>query len=398
MTIGEYFGKTKGTFPEVGAVGVESGWMNAGTLDVPNGKLWAGDPWVVDQQSGWAMTLPKGVYRVQVKGMDFKGHRRTARVRAFLKRVTKPTLGESCGQTGTDSAWVALFDLGAYRKAVTTKRAKDYEEDLENITKDEGIGVLGMQYGSNRFDMALQPSGLGDGTFTVYPLLDKGKPVGMEVEFLPPRFALEKPIPGAGGGGSDGKSKPKVDKARRAREKEFLRACEKGKFDVVKRLLKEDRDLINARGELGMSSSNSPLLLAAIFGHKDIAEALIKASHPVDVVEDSGQTPLMWACRRSYVDVVRLLLEHGADVNAKDEYKATPLHFAACPGIGNADIVRLLIDAGADHKAKDDDGRTALSEAKSSDGFGLRDDPKFSEKQADLKRVIEFLTAHAKKR
>src|SRR5688500_6141090 len=139
MTIAQYFAKTKGTWPKVGVAGVESEWMDAGTLEVPNGQLWAGDPWVVDKRNGCAVRLPRGTYRVQVKGMHFKGHRRTARVRALLKGTAKPARGTACGRMGTDCGWISLFDLAAYKKAVTAKRAAAYESDLTDITKMDGM-------------------------------------------------------------------------------------------------------------------------------------------------------------------------------------------------------------------------------------------------------------------
>jgi ankyrin repeat protein/tRNA A-37 threonylcarbamoyl transferase component Bud32 len=57
-------------------------------------------------------------------------------------------------------------------------------------------------------------------------------------------------------------------------------------------------------------------------------------------------------------DVVKLLLDKGADVNAKDREGRTALMWAASSG--NVDIVKILLDAGADISAKNEDGETAL--------------------------------------
>src|SRR5438874_8255237 len=126
MTIDEYWAKSKGRFPKAGVAGVESEWMDAGTLRVTEGKLWAGDPQMMDANHGCIVCAPKGIYRVQVKGMDFKGHKRSARVRAFLKSIAKPTLGKSFGQTGTDSGWIGLCDYPTYQKAVSATYAGEY--------------------------------------------------------------------------------------------------------------------------------------------------------------------------------------------------------------------------------------------------------------------------------
>ena len=63
------------------------------------------------------------------------------------------------------------------------------------------------------------------------------------------------------------------------------------------------------------------------------------------------------------VDVVRQLIDHGADVAARDETGLTSLHLAAFSG--SFDIVRLLIDHGADVTAQDGCSVTPLHYASS---------------------------------
>ena len=58
------------------------------------------------------------------------------------------------------------------------------------------------------------------------------------------------------------------------------------------------------------------------------------------------------------LDVARLLIEHGAEVDARDEFGTTPLHAAVVRG--SLDVVRLLIELGADIEAKSADGVTPL--------------------------------------
>ncbi|MEW5906737.1 MAG: ankyrin repeat domain-containing protein [Elusimicrobiota bacterium] len=63
-----------------------------------------------------------------------------------------------------------------------------------------------------------------------------------------------------------------------------------------------------------------------------------------------GSTPLHAAAESGALDTARLLIERGADVNARGTWggvqKNTPLHYAAC--VGHASMVRLLLEKGAD--------------------------------------------------
>lgn len=93
------------------------------------------------------------------------------------------------------------------------------------------------------------------------------------------------------------------------------------------------------------------LLAAAAAGSAARVEASLEL-HP-DIIDERalipGHTGLRTALHHAirYADVVRILLDHGADPNIRDEGDyAMPLHFAA--EIGDIDIIRMLIEHGAD--------------------------------------------------
>jgi ankyrin repeat protein len=85
-------------------------------------------------------------------------------------------------------------------------------------------------------------------------------------------------------------------------------------------------------------------------------------------VEPVGATPLYVAALEGHVAVVTLLLDNGAAIEAKAEDGGTPLAIAAQQG--NLEVVRLLLEKGAVVDAKDNNGVTPLARAAQSwDGF-----------------------------
>jgi len=87
-------------------------------------------------------------------------------------------------------------------------------------------------------------------------------------------------------------------------------------------------------------------------------------------------TALHYACKLNYSDVAAILLEHGADPNAKSEIDDNPIH--CCVQNGNAEILDLLISHGADARYTTDLGETAF------DNW-----PSDADKQSALAKVFE---------
>jgi len=122
--------------------------------------------------------------------------------------------------------------------------------------------------------------------------------------------------------------------------------------------------LLRGNEELGLMSDplGSDLDAAAKSGHLFKLVELLAQGADVNIRNDYGATPLIEASLRGYQSMVRILLEHGADVGTADTvFGATALNFAALTG--QAGVVELLLKWGADVNARDFDGRTALFEA-----------------------------------
>ena len=150
-------------------------------------------------------------------------------------------------------------------------------------------------------------------------------------------------------------------------------ACENGSAPVVERLLSAGVSP-NTTGPLGETA----LHLCARTGRPEAVKALIARGATVDTIENwRGQTPLMWAAAEGHADTMRLLIEAGADLNARSSIIVwerqrteeprdkwlppgglTPLLYAARDG--KLESAKVLISAGADVNIVDPDLHTAL--------------------------------------
>ena len=144
-----------------------------------------------------------------------------------------------------------------------------------------------------------------------------------------------------------------------------------GMVDRVHGLLEQEPGLVNVPGE----SNLLPMTVAAEFGQRDVAEVLIQHGAEVTLTQACGlgildrvktlveknrdavnqvegaDAPLIAASRNGHVDIVRYLLEQGADVNlAAKEYvhDIQAINQASMAGTASADVIDLLAEAGAD--------------------------------------------------
>lgn len=99
----------------------------------------------------------------------------------------------------------------------------------------------------------------------------------------------------------------------------------------------------------------SPLMMASLRGHTDLVRKLIaRDAH----VNKPGWAPLHYAATRGHLEVMALLLEHHAFIDAQSPNGTTPLMMAAHYGTPAA--VKLLLEAGADTAMRNELGLTAI--------------------------------------
>ncbi|QXZ08427.1 ankyrin repeat domain-containing protein [Comamonas sp. Y33R10-2] len=119
---------------------------------------------------------------------------------------------------------------------------------------------------------------------------------------------------------------PKIDVnlASRQNETPLMMACLKGHIKLVKELIKRGAD-VNREGWAPLhyaASADTPQTL-------DIIKLLLEESAYIDAASPNGSTPLMMAAQYSSESVVKLLLQEGADLNLRNQLKLNAADFAA---------------------------------------------------------------------
>jgi ankyrin repeat protein len=96
-----------------------------------------------------------------------------------------------------------------------------------------------------------------------------------------------------------------------------------------------------------VDSTGNRLLHDAVDAGPEAVSILLEAGVEADAVNHEGNTPLIYAGMTDFPEVIRLLLDHGADPNAINTMTPSESALVRAKRGGNAAIIQLLEDAGA---------------------------------------------------
>uniref|UniRef100_A0A1B0DGC2 Uncharacterized protein n=1 Tax=Phlebotomus papatasi TaxID=29031 RepID=A0A1B0DGC2_PHLPP len=132
--------------------------------------------------------------------------------------------------------------------------------------------------------------------------------------------------------------KPEYAKKKDSNERSLLHwASLAGRDQLVKLLLTMNPALLSERDD----TNASPLILAALGGRLDVMKILVDNGADISDKNWNGHSSLQYACSKGFKDIVEYLLDKGADVNVRDDRNDTCLHRLA--STGRTDIMEMLI-------------------------------------------------------
>ncbi|KAL4221756.1 hypothetical protein ACF0H5_020011 [Mactra antiquata] len=133
-------------------------------------------------------------------------------------------------------------------------------------------------------------------------------------------------------------------------------AAAKNDINLVARILNDKPDLIDQKHE-GLTA----LILSSHEGHVQIVQLLLKAGANTNVTEAKGNNALMAALMKKHEIIAVLIINAGVNIDAKNMFDRTALHYAATNGC--LTILKMLLDRVADPNTQDEAGDTPLHDA-----------------------------------
>ena len=141
---------------------------------------------------------------------------------------------------------------------------------------------------------------------------------------------------------------------------DMFEAAALGRVDRIQQLLREDPSLASAYAPDGFP----PVGLAAFFGHLDAVKTLIAAGADIHAPAKNALKvqAIHAAVASKNLDIVRAVLEAGADPNAAQQQGFRPMHESGSSG--SRELAELLMKYGGDPTLKNDEGKSAITFAR----------------------------------
>lgn len=142
-------------------------------------------------------------------------------------------------------------------------------------------------------------------------------------------------------------------------DKKLFDVCKKGSIEEVEKLL--NKSIFHRKVNVNIKMEgvgNTPLIIVAANGYKNIVKYLLDNGANINELNYNEESALIFAIKNDKVDVVSLLITEGADINLKNNDGDTTLCIAAQSGY--KEIVELLISKGADVNVENIKGETPL--------------------------------------
>ena len=142
---------------------------------------------------------------------------------------------------------------------------------------------------------------------------------------------------------------------------EFIQAIREGNLEKVRKVVEEEGvDIINNFYSTGSDERFTPLQIAALNGKNSIVKFFVSHDNTsIDTRTEQGNfTALHLAVKKNQRDVVKTLIEFGANKNAQSNEGMTPLHIAAKKGFRRT--AEILIDQGVGIHVSNREGATAV--------------------------------------
>lgn len=282
--------------------------------------------------------LAQAIYNAERRGGSYGDHR------SFHEYIKERLLYDPLSEPSQDQELFALLQLWSFPEV-------SLEADVENTRDSEGNTLLHKAVESDNPDTGMVRK-LSANPIILDAVNDKG---------VTPLFVAVKAI---------------------SPERVQILLEQGASLDIVKR----PEDLSETVFHCCKDATIMNLLLKELRARKERAEsegsAPLSESVTIDTMSFDSLTALHVACREKNYEVAKVLIDHGADVNARGSNGQTPLIMVCCEEgrsrrtsqarIKTTSFVELLVTSGADIDAVDDYGRTASKELKES-GFPPRE-------------------------